>query len=279
MKATIFTLLLGLSLQAAVSAQPSATLELTSVPSQALIFLDRTMQGKGHVVLSVPAGKHLLRVAAGDDFEPYTREIDLTPDQPTRLKIQLAPSARRWIQSGRTLLEQGDAAQAQTYFARSEVRMPVESSWWQGIALWKLGRSQEAVPHFRKYAQYVTDAPELYLFLGLLHAQGGRSGEAFTAYKTALLQPTVLGPAVLQNLPEATFDSIKAMGKPSKVEDKVRLAQLYMLKGMKPEALSTIQSAVSDKFGNWTARDWAKFDPKVPPAKVEEVAPPEDVQK
>lgn len=273
MHKSLLALWFSLTLSLAAFAQP--TLQIEASPPDALIFVDREMRGKGKAVITdLPAGPHLLRVAAGEDYEPVSRTIQLG-DQPLTLQFRLVPSGKKWIEAGRKQLTAGDIALARQNFAKAVKSQPVAGSWWTGVASYLARDDADALEAFRSYAHYSTDAPELHLLMGRVHQRLGQNGPAFTAFKTALLKKM---PDALKGLPAATYRNIANLSQPKNSREKLRLAQLQSLKGNMPEALRWSESAVRDLYGDWESRDWAKFEPAFPKPPEIEVAPPEDTQ-
>mgnify|MGYP000886507272 CR=1 FL=1 len=136
MRKRLIQLSLGLLIYpVAVPAQEAmVNISVESRPKSALIFVDREFKGKGNVTLQLPAGKHLLRVAGGEDYEPNQKEFFLQGGQPQTFVITLSPSARKWIQQGQALLAKGNYQEAQQLFHKSRNSLPVESFWWEGVA-------------------------------------------------------------------------------------------------------------------------------------------------
>lgn len=279
MRKRLIQLSLGLLIYpVAVPAQEAmVNISVESRPKSALIFVDREYKGKGSVTLQLPAGKHLLRVAGGEDYEPNQKEFFLQGGQPQTFVITLSPSARKWIQQGQALLAKGNFQEAQQLFHKSRNSLPVEGSWWEGVAAMQLHTSQgdkDAVSALRLYAQYMPKNPELHLLLGKLYQRQSRWPEAVTAYKSALLLSEKL-PDALKNLPEPTFENIRKMPNASPLEQ-LRKAQLLMLKGDHSAALDWLSKAAAAIYPDWDKTDWLTHQPKLPSAPNPEVAPPED---
>jgi tetratricopeptide (TPR) repeat protein len=254
----------------------NVTLQVDTVPAQALVFIDREVRGQGHVELELPAGAHLLRVSAGDAWETYQVDLDLT--SPQALSIKLKPSSETRVLDARHELEGGHLDQARDMLLVARGRSPVAANWWLGLCEWMSHRPAASLAAFRSYAQYVPDWPELYLFLGDLHEQMGNYPEAFTAYKMSLLKRDGWADAV-SDLSSSTQAAIDAMGQPTVARDQLRLSQLLMLKGQLQPAVAEVKLAVAQTYGDWQRRDWLKVEPKlIPEPSQPPPAAPEDTQ-
>jgi len=250
-------------------------LDIRATPADAVIVVDREIRGTGAVTLDLPAGPHLVRVSGGEGWVPYSKEINLTQD--TRLDIRLEPGAMKLTERAKALLKQGETAEAVRLLEKA-ARQPrqVEPWFFLGVAYWKAYELDRALAAFRQYAHYVNDYPELFLFLGDIHQRNGRDGEAYTAYKAALL---LKNPDALQSLPKPTDAAIRALGQPSDVRGWMRLAQLYMLKGNFREANYWAERAVNELWPGWRNRDWTAADPPGDTSLPDPTLPKEGPQK
>ena len=136
-------------------AQPSLRVE--AQPNDALIFLNRELKGQGTVQLTdLPAGEHLLRISAGEDWETHQQTLKIDPQRPPdSLKIVLKPGAAKWLRLGQAALGRANYKEAVGCFEQAEHARPVPAAWWQGVAHWKAGHTSQAIQSFRKYAQYM----------------------------------------------------------------------------------------------------------------------------
>ena len=254
----------------------NVSLQVDTVPAQAMVFVDREVRGQGHVELQLPAGAHLLRVSAGDAWETYQVNLDLT--SPQVLQIKLKPSSERRVLDARHELEGGNLDRARELLLVARSHSPVAANWWLGVCEWSAHRPTAALAAFRAYAQYVSDWPELYLFLGDLHEQLGNYPEAYTAYKQSMLKRDGWADAVADiKLP--TQAAIDAVGQPTDAKEQLRLSQMLMLKGQFQPAVSQVKLAIAQTYGDWRRRDWLKVEPKLipEPSQPRPIAP-EDTQ-
>lgn len=250
-------------------------LDIRATPADAVIVVDREIRGTGTVSLDLPAGIHLIRVSGGENWLPYTKEVNLTQD--TRLDIRLEPGATRLTERARTLIKQGQYAEAAKILEKA-ARQPrqVEPWFFLGLAYWKADDPERALAAFRQYAHYVSTWPELFLFLGDIHERSGRDAEAYTAYKTALL---LTDREALNSLPKPTDAAIRALGKPTDVRGRLRVAQLNMLKGNFAEANYWARLAIAQTWPNWKDRNWADVAPPGATAPPDPTLPKEGPQK
>lgn len=253
-------------------AQPVLTVE--AKPAEALIFVDRQLRGKGSVLVTdLTSGSHLLRVSAGEDWETQTMNIKLE-SSPKRIQIELKPGAAKWLRLGHQALLQSDWNEAILDFQQAAPSRPVPSAWWEGVAQWKAGHLKVALQCFRTYAQYMPRVGQLHWMLGQLNEKTGQPGAAFTAYKTAaLLQPELAH--ALDKVPPATESNLAKLRSSSAGPDRLRLAQLLMLKGQMQAACDIVRPLLANEF---TQQDWLRWEPPLPKAPPIEVAPPEDLE-
>lgn len=262
-------------LTASAWAQPSLRVE--AQPADALIFLNRELKGQGAVDLTdLPAGKHLLRISAGEDWETHQQTFKIDPQsQPNTLKIVLKPGAAKWLRLGQAALSRGNYKEAVDSFGHAEHARPVPAAWWLGVAHWKAGHTAQAIQSFRKYAQYMPKVPELHWILGQLYESAKQPDHAFTAYKTAALAQPELTHA-LDKLPKVSDQAIQQYSGKTAAADRLRLAQLLMLKGRMAEASQQARAALGVRAEEWKKQDWRRWNPPLPPPPVIEVAPAED---
>ena len=112
---------------------------------------------------------------------------------------------------------------------------------------------EKAVEYFREYAQYFPKDYRVHLVLGELHKRSGRQSAAYTSYKLALLNSRDMASA-LDDLPPATWESIKNAGEPVAPIEQMRLAYLYEMKGRIPQALMWMERAVNEIYSNRMTR-------------------------
>lgn len=262
-------LLLAGLLCAPLWAQPVVTIE--AKPSQALIFVDRQLRGTGTVQLNdLTSGTHLLRVSGGEDWETHQQQLKVDT-QPQTVKVELKPGAAKWLRLGRQALLYGDWAEAVHSFKQAAPSRPVAAAWWEGVSHWRAGQNAAALQSFRRYAQYMPNVPQLHWMMGQLQEKLGQPGAAFTAYKTAALTQPELSRA-LDKLPKPTQQSIAQLRSKDSPVDRLRLAQLLMLKGDMKQACALAKGVVGDRYN----QDWLHWDPPLPVPPPIEVAPPED---
>lgn len=253
-------------------AQPAVVVE--AEPTDALIFVDRQIRGQGRVELrDLPAGKHLLRVSAGEDWEPHWQTFQLG-GQSLQLQIKLKKGGAKWLRLGRQALAKGDLEEAVYDFQQAAPSRPVAAAWWEGIAHRQAGQLGPAIGSLRTYAQYQPDVPELNWLLGELQERSGNPGAAFTAYKKAALALPELARA-LDGLGPPREEAIAKLRKAHQSRDLLRLSQLLMLKGRHQEACQAIKKALG---GRWDGVDWLRWEPPLPEPPKIETAPPEEME-
>lgn len=246
-------ILASLTLFMAVS-QPllGQTLEVTSEPSDCIVAIDHKIVGRTPFTLEkFESGKHVLRVAKDEEFHPFTVTVEL--DQASELKkhVVLEPLTSTHLQRGIAALRQGRIESGERSLEASIAGSPTQpdAHWWLARLKAERGDLGEALRHARLYAR-VRPTSEVHLLLGDLHRREGRLAEAVTSYKLALLaSPQLEGR--LEGLRGATWETIKAFGEPTEAGEQMRLAYLYELKGMIPEALDWLKQAVSSHFVGW----------------------------
>lgn len=250
-------------------------LDIRANPADAVIVIDREIRGTGSVTLDLPPGPHLIRVSAGENWVPYTKELNLTADQ--QLSIRLEPGATRLTERALALLQQGQYLEAAKLLEKA-ARQPRQVTPWffLGVAYYKADDLERALVAFRQYAHFHTDYPELFLFLGDIHERSGRLAEAYTAYKSALL---LTNKEALNSLPKPTDAAIKALGEPKDVRGRLRLAQLNMLKGNLAVANFWAKMAIQQTWPAWKDRNWAEADPPGDTAPPDPTLPKEGPQR
>lgn len=253
-------------------AQPVLTVE--AKPPDALIFVDRQLRGKGSAqVTDLAPGNHLLRVSGGEDWETQTMNLKLE-SSPKRIQVELKPGAAKWLRLGHQALLKSDWDEAIFDFQQAAPSRPVPSAWWEGVAQWKAGHPKIALQCFRTYAQYMPQVGQLHWILGQLNEKTGQPGPAFTAYKAAaLLQPELAH--ALDKVPAATEANLARLRASSSGPDRLRLAQLLMLKGQMQPACDIVKPLLANEFAQ---QDWLRWEPPLPKAPPIEVAPPEDME-
>ena len=148
------------------------------------------------------------------------------------------------------------------------------AAWWEGVAQWRAGRPKVALQCFRTYAQYMPKVAQLHWILGQLNEKLNQFGPAFTAYKTAaLLQPELAH--ALDKVPAASQANIAKLQGSRLASDRLRLAQLLMLKGQMSAACELVKPLLPEAVVH---QDWLRWDPPLPVAPPIEVAPPEDLE-
>jgi tetratricopeptide (TPR) repeat protein len=253
------------------AAEPVVTIE--AKPSEALIFVDRRLRGSGTVQLKdLTPGNYLLRVSGGEDWETHQQRLKVD-SQPINLTIQLKPGAAKWLRLGHQALLYGDWAEAVHSFKQAAPSRPVAAAWWEGVSHWRAGQHSAALQSFRAYAQFMPQVPQLHWILGQINEQLAQPGSAFTAYKTAALTQPELSRA-LDKLPKPTEQAIAQLRARSAPADRLRLAQLLMLKGKMSEACALAKGVLGDRY----QQDWLRWDPPLPVPPPIEVAPPEDLE-
>lgn len=263
-------LLVAALLTAPVWAQP--TLSIEAKPAEALIFVDRQLRGQGTAQLTdLKPGQHLVRISAGEDWETHLQQVKLDT-QTVRINVQLKPGSAKWLRLGRQALNYGDWAEAVQSFKQAAPAKPILAAWWEGVSHYRAGQYASALAAFRRYAQFMPEVPELHWLLGQLHERLGHPGNAFTAYKTAALAQPELKDA-LDRLPTPTDKAIAQLRGKTQRADRLRLAQLLMLKGQLPEAMDLARGVLGEQYEKV---DWLRWDPPLPPPPPIEVAPPED---
>ena len=264
----IFLLLAALSLPG--WSQPVLSIE--AKPPDALIFVDRQLRGKGSVQLSdLAPGQHLLRVSGGEDWETQQMQVKLE-SSPRRIQVELKPGGAKWLRLGQQALKQSDWTEAVQCFQQSAGSRPVPAAWWEGIAQWKAGHPKIALQCFRTYAQYMPKVGQLHWILGQLNEKLNQYGPAFTAYKTAaLLQPELAH--ALDKLGAPSQTNINRLQGSKAPADRLRLAQMLMLKGQMQPACALLKPLLAEQV---THQDWLHWEPPLPVAPPIEVAPPED---
>lgn len=262
-----------------VWAEPA--LRVTAEPREALIFLNRTLQGQGQVELTELApGKHLLRVSAGEDWEPYQQTLKVSAGEaPRDLKVVLKPGGAKWLRMGKSALQKSNYKEAIRCFREATHARPVPAHWWLGVAQWKAGNLEGALEGFRGYAQFMPRVPELHWMLGQVHEGRKQYDQAFTAYKAAaLLLPELAG--ALDNLPAATESNIAQLQGRSGAIEHLRLGQLLMLKGRMAEACQEARLSLGSRAEEWKQQDWRRWEPPLPkPPKVEVAVPEDEVER
>jgi len=256
-----------------LSAQAFAQVEVNveANPAEALIFVDRQLRGSGTLKLTdLGPGQHLLRVSAGEDWETHTQTFQLQ-NRPLSLKVALKPGSAKWMRLGRQALSYGDWAEAVKSFRMASAARPVAASWWEGVSHWRAGQFEGAISAFRKYAQFMPQVPQLHWILGQLHEQLHRPGPAFTAYKQVALSLPELSRA-LDKLPPVSDQALAALAGKSSPQDRLRRAQLLMLKGKHSQACELVKQILGERF----QEDWLRWEPPLPAPAPIEVAPPED---
>lgn len=249
-------------------------LSVDAKPAEALIFVDRQLRGKGSIQLSdLAPGQHLLRVSAGEDWETQQMQVKLD-SSPRRIQVELKPGGAKWLRLGRQALKDSDWSEAVQCFQQAAASRPVPAAWWEGMAQWRAGHPKVALQCFRTYAQYMPKVGQLHWILGQLNEKLNQFGPAFTAYKTAaLLQPELAH--ALDKVPAPSGANIAKLQSSRLPADRLRLAQLLMLKGQMQPACEVVKPLLSQEVVH---QDWLRWEPPLPVAPPIEVAPPEDLE-
>lgn len=234
-----------------LSAQEQS-LQVNSDPPGCVVFLDRQIQGATPLTISgLKPGIHLLRVSKSEKFHSYQEEVMVESGLNLRRQIKLTPLSSTYLEDGLKALKLNQPALAKTLLERAAAGPPVQPQ--AHLGLGKLAREQgrpdEALVHFKNYAQVYPKEPEVHLYLADLHYQAGRLNQAVTSYKIALLNTKELQKS-LDQIPPVTWESIKALGEPTNPEEQLKLAYLHELKGQIPEALIWLKRAVAVVFAH-----------------------------
>jgi hypothetical protein len=271
---TSLTAFLVVCLASAPTWAQNVTIQVDTTPSQSLIVVDRQIKGQGRASLELSPGPHLLRVSAGDAWETYQTNLDVSTAQ--SLHIHLKPSSERRVMQARHDMQAKNFDSARGLLLIARANSPVTANYWLGYCEWSSDHPRAALTAFRAYAHYVPDWPELYLFLGDLQERTGHPYDAFTAYKAALIKRKGMSDA-LDGVTAPTDAEIAQLGKPTDVRDQLRLSQMLMLKGQIHPALHWVSQAIAQVYGDWRNRDWLSLEPKlIPEPASEQPAPPED---
>ena len=209
----------------------------------------------GHTPLTLeqlPPGRHELRVANGESFHPFTETIEVGESVALRRHAVLKPLTSTYLQRGIAALGEGRIADGELALKEAVGGEPTQPNahWWLARLDSERGNIDQALEHARSYAKVFPKSTEVHLLLGDLHMRKGHLAEAVTSYKLALLSSKELRGA-LDGVPQVTWEAIKEFGQPQGVKEQMRLAYLYELKGMIPEALGWLSQAVAGHFKGW----------------------------
>ncbi len=252
MRKIFLPLLLLTSLSLPLLAQ-EPSLHIDSDPPGCVVFLDRKLQGKTPLKLSgLKAGTHLLRVAHGEKYHPYTENVVLEPGTNLERKIIMVARTSTSLEAGIKAVKSGQRELGRSLLEEALKGRPIQpqAHWWLARLALEKGEEQKAFEHFKEYAQVFPDEPEVHLYLAELHVRAGRIGPAVTSYKLALLKTSYLADA-LDVTPPVTWEAIQELGEPTSPKEQLQLAYLHELKGQFPQALDWLQRAVTVVFSNW----------------------------
>lgn len=252
---SIRELTLCLLLMTPIAAQEQVV-ELTSDPPGALVVVDHLVRGNTPLTLTdLEPGKHYFRVSAGSGFRPYLQEIEIRPNHTESCHVVLSPITETSLKEGIRLFQEGRVAGAEEALQRALRESPKqpEAYWWLGRLAYDREEDDKAVEYLREYAQYFPKDYRVHLLLGELHKRSGRLSAAYTSFKLALLNSQDMATA-LQDLPPATWESIKSAGEPVAPIEQMRLAYLYEMKGRIPQALMWMERAVNEIYSNRMTR-------------------------
>ena len=70
--------------------EPKIPVQFVSRPDNADLYVDGKFVGSTDVALRLPPGPHLIEVKL-DQYEPWQRELTVSPDNPTRVAARLRP--------------------------------------------------------------------------------------------------------------------------------------------------------------------------------------------
>ncbi len=250
MKRILALAFLSLSLTQSSVAQ---SLEITSEPSNCLVAIDHKIVGRTPLKLEkLSPGPHKVRVANGESFHPFTETIEVEGSAALKRHAVLKPLTSTYLQRGIAALGEGRIADGERALREAVEGDPTQPNahWWLARLDAERGDIDQALMHARSYAKVFPKSHEVHLLLGDLHMRKGSLAEAVTSYKLALLNSKELRGA-LDGVPQVTWEAIKEFGQPEGVKDQMRLAYLYELKGMIPEALGWLSQAVAGHFKGW----------------------------
>jgi tetratricopeptide (TPR) repeat protein len=228
-------------------------LEINSDPPGCVVFLDRKLKGQTPLRLSgLSPGTHLLRVAHGEKYHPYTENVVFQSGTELKRNVQMIRRTSTSLEAGVKALKAGQIELGQSMLEEAIKGRPIQPKayWWLGRLAYERGENERALNHFKEYAQVYPDESEVHLYLAELHIREGRLGSAVTSYKIALLKTQYLSEALAET-PPATWEAIKALGEPSSPEEQLKLAYLHELKGQFPEALAWLKRAATVVFSSW----------------------------
>ena len=231
-------------------------MEFTSDPPGALVVVDHLVRGNTPLtVTKLEPGMHHFRVSAGSEYRPYQQEIEIRPNHTESCHVILSPITETSLKEGVRLLQEGRSVEAEAALERAlrETPKQPEAYWWLGRLAYERGQDEKAVDLLREYAQVFPKDHRVHLLLGELHKRSGRLSAAYTSYKLALLNSQDMANA-LQDLPPATWESIRSAGEPVAPVEQMRLAYLYEMKGRIPEALAWVERAVNEIYSNRMTR-------------------------